>query len=500
MTHRWIAIAACLSALAGCSRLEGMAERYRAERMVWEAQKRETKLRIGKATPDSVTLLRIRDAYQTLRHTFQPPFLAGSGPEVEKLRQEIAHQVGIAELTASRTALVAHRPDLAEESARWVKSIAGSDTALAREADVGTVMALRGMRRFDEAIALMKEMLNRYPPAAPRSPDQEDAILNVPDAIVELRSETADSSLVGRDRAYAAAYYRRLLASHPSPYLESQVRARLSRTLLEMGDAPGAFAEVTALRGLVQKTPGLRPLEPEILYTEARIRGLQKDYANALSLYDNVVKMHPTSPFASRSLLDAAVISERMGDRNGAIARYRAILEGPKPDEGIAPVAMYRMAMVKDQAGDWEGAKQILESIPTQYPRSRAGVESPFAIVEHYSRARQTDAAKAALLKAIDTYRSMLGSDTVSAYATVYRWNILRAYTALGRSTEALETVDDMAQNDRGAPITAEALFQGAQIARAVGDKAKSDSYLERIAAEYPNSPRAGAIRKYLSK
>jgi TolA-binding protein len=158
------------------------------------------------------------------------------------------------------------------------------------------------------------------------------------------------------------------------------------------------------------------------------------------------------------------------------------------------------MAMVKEQMGNWEEAKQLLESIPTQYPRSRAGVEAPFAIVEHYVRSRQPDAAKAALLKAIDTYRTLIQLDTVSAYATVYRWNTLRAYSALGRWKEALATVDEMAVNDRGAPITSEALFQGAQIARTNGDKAKSDAYLQRILLEYPSSPRAGPIRKFLSQ
>src|SRR5258705_10658541 len=96
------------------------------------------------------------------------------------------------------------------------------------------------------------------------------------------------------------------------------------------------------------------------------------------------------------------------------------------------------MAMVMDQIGRWEDAKQVLEGIPTQYPRSRAGVEAPFAIVEHYNRARQPDAATAALAKAIDTYRVLIRQDTGSASATVYRWNTLRAQPAPGGATEAL--------------------------------------------------------------
>jgi len=496
--RRAFACISCLALLAGCSRMDGMATRYRAERMVWEAQRQETRLRIGHAVPDSATLLRIRAEYQKLRQTFAPPFLAGSGRDVESLRGDIARQVGLAELAASRTALYAHRPELALESARWVASIAAADTGLGRQADMAAVMALRGMRRYDEAVAAMRAMLDRYPPVPPPSPEQEDQILSMPDAIIDLHVQVGDSASIGSDRAYAIAYYRRILSGSPPPFLESQVRARLSRTLLETGDANAAFEEVGALRTLVQRTPALQYLEPELLYSEARIRGMQKDYKSALPLYDAVVKAHPASPFAARSLLDAAIIAERVNDPDGAIARYRAIVTQPKSDPAIAAVASYRMAMVEDQMGKWDDAKQMLETIPLKFPKSRAGVEAPFAIVEHYTRARQTDAAKAALLKAVDTYRSMIGRDSGSAYATVYRWNILRAYAALDRWKDALATVDEMAERDRGAAITAEALFQGAQIARSKGDKSKSDAYLQRIMLEYPKSPRAAFVQKYL--
>ncbi len=496
---RFLALA-LLALAAGCSQIEGMTTRYRVERMIWEARREETRLRIGKAAPDSATMLGIRAAYQKPRFAFRPPFIEGSGKTVERLRRDIARQVGAAELTASRSALFAHRPDLALESARWVASIAEADTGLGREADLATAMALRGLRRYDEAIATMRAMLDRYPPAEPPSPDQEDQILAVPDGIAELRAEMGDSASARGDQAYAAAYYRRILARHPSPFLESQVRARLSRTLLEMGDADGALAEVRALRRILPATPALQSLEPELLYSEARIRGMQKDYKEALSLYDAMVKAYPASPFAGRALLDAAILAERMNDDAGAVARYRAILARPKPDPGIAPVAAYRMAMVKDQMGNWAEAKQLLETIPMRYPKSRAGIEAPVAIVEHYNRSHLPDAAKAALVKAVDTYRTMIAQDSASAYATVYRWNILRAYTSLKRWKDALATVDLMADKDRGAPITAEALFQGAQIARMNGDNAISTKYLQNIVLEYPESPRAAPIRDFLQK
>ena len=497
----WIlAAAGTLVIFAGCARYEGMDVLYRAERMGWHAGREERRLTMRKLAPDSATLLRVRAEYARLRATFRPPFIDGSGENVDRLRRDIAREVGAAELTAGQKALLAHRPDLALESARWVGSIAGADSSLHREADFAVATALRALKRYDEAILTMRAVLDRYPPVPPPTPDREDQILGVPDAIIQLRSEMGDSEGVRREQAAAVAYYRAILDRKPPPYLESQVRARLSRTLIEMGQGEAAFAEVTILRRLVSATPGLRSLEPELLYSEARIRGMAKENKAALDLYDLVVMTHPLSPFAARSLLDAAVICERTSDRAGALARYNALLSRPKLDPALAPVATFRMAMVKDQMGNWPEAKQALESIPLQYPQSRGAVEAPFAIVDHYMRSGEREEGKRSLANAVNIYRAMIARDTSSAYGPIYRWNILRAYAALQRWSDALTVVDEMAEKDRGEPITAEALFQGARIARTAGNKSKSDSYLQRIMLEYPTSQFAGPVRKLLSK
>jgi TolA-binding protein len=113
-------------------------------------------------------------------------------------------------------------------------------------------------------------------------------------------------------------------------------------------------------------------------------------------------------------------------------------------------------------------------------------------------RLGQREDGKRSLVNAVETYRAMIARDPTSAYCPIYRWNILRAYTALQRWNDALAAVDDMADKDRGAPITAEALFQGARIARTAGNKAKADIYLQRIILEYPESQFAGPVRKLL--
>ena len=493
-----ILLAGTLVFVVGCSDLGGMATRYRVERMFWQAQREEARLRLDKARPDSTTLLKIHDAYARLRATFRPPFVKGTGDTSTRLRAEIARQVGMAELTSARFALQARRPDVAQEQAKWVASVAEADTGLHREADFMLVSTLQAQRKPDEAIAVMYGMLDRYRPIPPSGYGSEDRILSVPDGIIAIREAMGDSAGVRRERARVIAYYRGVLGSSPPPLLQAQVGGRLARMLIEAGRPAEAFAEVAALRRLASATPALGMLQPDLIYTEARIREMVGDEQAALELFDLVLMTYPDSRYASNSLLDSGALLERKGNRKEALDRYRAIYDRPNVDPDAGSIAAFRAAMVNDQMGKWVEAKQILERIPIQYPRSRAAVEAPFAIAEHYIRAREGEATKAALLRAVDAYRGMIAQDTASVYATACRWNIVRAYAGLQRWNDALTAIDQMAILDRGLPVTAQALVEGARISYTLGNRARSDAYLRRLTLEYPGTPVAEAARQIL--
>jgi len=495
-----VLLAGTLLFAAGCSDLGGMATRYRAERMHLQAQREEARLTVGKARPDSTTLLKIHDAYSRLRATFKPPFVKGTSDVAKRLNAEITRQVGGAELTGARFALQARRPDLALEHARWVASIAEADTGLHRQADFISVGALRAQRKFEDAIQVMRGMLQRYRLIPPPSYDREDQLLSVPDGIVGVREEMGDSAGARRERAQTVEYYRGVLKASPPPILQAQVRARLARTLIEMGDAASASGEVTTLRRMVSATPALKDLEPEIMYTEARVTSMGKDTKGALELYDLVLMTYPHSRFAPKALFDSGILLERLMDREGALARYRAVYDRPNADEALAPIASFRAAMVKDQMGKWAESKQMLEGIPVRFPHSRAAIQAPFAIVEHYSRAGQGDAVKASLLKAVDVYRGLIASDTTSVYCAAFRWSILRAFAGLERWNDALAAVDEMVAKDRGILATAQALVEGAKISSALGDKARSDMYLQYLVTDFPSSPVAAQARKLLKE
>ena len=290
-----ILLAGMLVFAVGCSNLGGSATRYRVERMYLQAQREQTRLELDKSLPDSTRLLKIHDAYARLRATFRPPFVEGTGDAAKRLRAEIVRQVGMAELTSAQFALKARRSDLALEQARWIASIAAADTSLHREADFMIVAALQGLRRPDEAIAMLYGMLDRYQPLSPSRYDREDAILSVPEAIISLRSAMGDSAAARKDRGRAIEYFRAVLKTGPPPLLEAQVRAKITRSLIELGRPAEAYTEVSALRRLVSSAPELKSVEAEILYSEARIRSMGREPTAALDLFDLVVMMYPNS-------------------------------------------------------------------------------------------------------------------------------------------------------------------------------------------------------------
>jgi tetratricopeptide (TPR) repeat protein len=490
-----------LLALTGCGNLGTLATRYRAEKALWQAQREEARLRLAGAHPDSASLARLRERYANLRTRFPVPPSAEAGTRAERIRVDIIRILGNAELTGARLAMLARQPKDALARARWVAVTAERDSFLSREADLRVVDALQALGRYDEAVDTMWVMVDRYPPVPPRTAQEEDPILKMPGLITALHMELGDSAAARRDRRRSVDYYERLLAAQPPPLLEAQVRTLAVETQLALGDRKGALGTLAEFERLVANTPGLQERKAEVLFAKGSVQAMPGgDPKAALATYDRIVKEYPKSPYAARALVESGVTLERRGNLREALARYRQAVEKYAGDAVTGPIALFRSAMLMDQLGDWAGAKQDLESIPVHFPESRAALEAPFAIVAHYGRSGEGAAMRAALLRAVETYRGLIARDTTSVSNVTIRWNIARCYAALDRSKDALSVIDEMSRKDRRSPLTAVALRQGAELAEGIGDPARARAYLEQFLLYYPKAPDAAKVRAKLEK
>ena len=490
----WVTVALVVS---GCGDAVRLAARYRAEQMTHGAERAEREARLGQARPDSATLLRLRDNYLAVRRAIPPPYRRPSDAPGALVPLTLLRAVGAAELQGVRLALQAGRADLALEQAEWLSAHAEGDILTRRKADFAAMGALRQLGRFDETIARMHQMLERYQLFAPQAGGEEDAMLSVPELMVNLRREQGDEAGAAKELEYSVAYYQKTLREARPPALEAQVRSLLTRAYLEQGNTTAALAELSALDKLAASTPEFKSIEPEVHYSRARIRSLvDKTPDEAIRLLDRVAADYPTSPFGARALLESAVLNERHKRVEPALDRYRAVLNLYPSDLRVAPVALFRQAMLEEQRGNWDDAKPMLESIPVKYPASKAAAEAPITIALRYAAKRDKPAAMAALSRAIQTYDELISIDSTSVFTTLYRWNKLRCQVPLGKWQDGLHTVDEMLVKDKGHPYTAQALIEASRIAKSHGQPERGAVYLQRYLEDYPKSPLADRVRK----
>jgi tetratricopeptide (TPR) repeat protein len=300
--------------LSGCGDSSLRAVRYRAEQLLWHADLVESAVRLRDETPDSTTLLGLRAPYLDVAKKVEIPQVPPSASKEEReVARDVMRLVGNADLQAARLAVQANRPDLGIENMKRVQAMAGDDTLMLRRADFFLVGTLRQYRKYEEAVALMKTMLERYPPIAPQTSKDEDAILAIPEAIVRLYRDLNDSTRAEAALNDAGAYYRRVLSTPHTPLLDAQVRARLIRVELEQGDWNAGLRDVEILRRVASASPSLKDLEPEIRYSEAKLHMMHSGKENpneSLAMFDKVAKDFPRSPFAGRALMDAATLLE----------------------------------------------------------------------------------------------------------------------------------------------------------------------------------------------
>ncbi|HET9253328.1 MAG TPA: tetratricopeptide repeat protein, partial [Candidatus Eisenbacteria bacterium] len=428
--------------------------------------------------------------------------LRSDDPRTVALHRDVTRILASAEIQGARLALRAKRPELAIEAAQRVAASAGTDSLIARRADFFLVATYREMGREEDAIALMREILKRYQPLPAARPGEEDALLSVPQAIMSMRRDMQDAQGLSVAAREAVAYYRSLLRSPRPAELESQIRARLVRVLLELGDYADGSRELNALQALVDRTPSLAGLKPEVQYSEAKVEAMRSARSNpdrAIKLLEDFARDYPRAPQAARARFEAAVLLEGGGKRREALERYKAVAESYPDDKEVTPTAVFRRAMLEEGFQNWDVSKNLLESIPLLYPDTRAALEAPLAVVNRYVRAGDRNAANAALERAVETYGKLVARDTLSSYTPLYRWNIYLCQVSLTKWKDALQTVDDMARMHPEHPIVAQALLEGAKLANRNKDRVTASRFLSRFLVLFPNSPLIPDVRRELA-
>jgi tetratricopeptide (TPR) repeat protein len=492
-------VVGAILAVTGCGGAE-QAALYRAEKLLYEARKAETEVRLSNAHPDSITLLRVRAEYLKVRESSPGPYKIEGDLHSRVRTISMIRTIGAGEASGVRLALEAKRADLALATAERLQVEAASDTSTSRQAAFMAVAAYQGLRRYEDAIAQMKKILTLYRPMPP-PPKGEDPVIVIPEAIVNLRRNLGDEEGAAREMRFAVDYYQRELEKTPYRAVEAQLRARLLRTYLELSQVGRALEETNKLERLIMATPSLRSMLAEVAFAKGKIKAtIDKDPGDGIAILDRIATDFPDSPFAPRGLFEAGTHLEKVGNLRGAQERYESILQRFPAAPEVAALSLYRLAMVHEKMGDWGKAKVTFESVPVRYPRSSAAAEAPVAVIQHYMREGQKSAAQRYFSKALITYRGLIARDSSGELAPLFRVKMFQIYAAGRDSNGVYKITEEMLQNDPKHPYTAQILLQAARFAKEFGNVPRGLAYLRRFLQDFPRSPVVADVRREIKE
>ncbi|HEU4724550.1 MAG TPA: tetratricopeptide repeat protein [Candidatus Eisenbacteria bacterium] len=493
------ALAAALL-LAGCGNAD-RAQLFRAEKLLYDARKAEDEVRLAGKRPDSTTALRLRANYLKVRTLVPGPYNLNQPEEKREVAMSTLRAVGVAEAAGVRLALEARRADLALEAAERLQTAGAADTATARQAAFMALAAYQGLRRYEDVVAQMKRILATYPPLPPGPNGEEDPVLGLPAAIVNLRRGLGDEAGAARELRGALEYFEGLLARPMPPVLEAQVRARILRANLELNQAGRALQEANALERLVASTPSLRHMMAEIAFAKGKIKtGIDADPSEGIGILERVAMDFPQSPLAPRAIFEVGASFERRTKYQSALERYQEILKRFPYAADVAPLALYRIGIVQEKMEDWGAAKSTFESIPVRYPRSTSAAEAPIAVIQHFMREGRKTVAQQYMTRAIGIYRELVKRDSTGEVTPLFRVKMFQLSAAQGDSNGVYAVTEEMLRSDPKHPYTAQILIEASRAAKGYGNPSRAAVYLRRFLREFPKSPLAGQVQQELRR
>ncbi len=258
-------------------------------------------------------------------------------------------------------------------------------SVLEAEADMIRVDALRGMARWEEALAALDAHLQKWP----NGPRAAEVLFKKAEAMEHARPGT-DSRLPGPD---VIALYRRVWSEAPlEPWADragerlEQIAAALpapeaatvrTRTAAELVARGNVFLdrsrnqEAEVAYGAALAAPGLNgDLECKARYARAQAVWKERQRPRAAPLYDEAevaCARAGNRDLHAKALYNGARSYASTGNRDAANARF-ARIETEHADHSYADDARIRMAELATDAGDDAGAAKILAEVPTRYP------------------------------------------------------------------------------------------------------------------------------------
>jgi len=266
----------------------------------------------------------------------------------------------------------------------------------------------------------------------------------------------------------------RFVADYPDDRRAGQALLLLGRARLALGDAQSAL-EAFRRAQRIEPPPG-RPLEAHFWEAEALVA--LKRFAEALPVYDGIVRTDAASALAPDALYGFAWCQRELGQHEAAAAALKQFLWA-WPDHPLAPPATLGLARALVEAKRVPEALPLLAGFAQQYPASRLAADAQY--LAGWAKLASGDARAG-----LTDLRAFVQAHPGHAEAPAARRLITKTLATYGDREELLEAYKGLMEQE---PATADALYDAATIAgRLARAKDRSEAW-KALREQFPEHP-----------
>lgn len=382
------------------------------------------------------------------------------------------------------------------------------DFPFAAEAAVLHGQALLALERFDDAVAVLSDAVEKHP----NHELSDDAAAAGVEAAVRAGAAKvaraaaarfhqrwpqsphlprveffqASAELAEGEHAAAAARFSRVVAAAPEGLLAPAAEFQAAQAAQRAGDAAAAER---GFRAALERTDS--PYRRDALYGLAMVLADAGQYKEAATLLDQYLTEASDAPAASAARLARAHAAFALEDWSRAAALFEQCAQADGAD---AAVAAYWAAKSVLRGGDAAAAAARFAAAQQRFPQSPLAAECAYDHGVALLRAAQLEAAATCFRTVVDTYpRHALWGDALAALASC-EFKLGRTKSAIERCRAFLAGRPNHPQTPAVRSLLADSLYADGQFADAAPVYAEVAQY-----AADPSAARAARTRQALA-
>ena len=274
--------------------------------------------------------------------------------------------------------------------------------------------------------------------------------------------------------ALAARVLERFVTEHPNDSRVPGATLLLGRTALGVG--LGERALETFRKAQRMSLPAERTLEARLWEGEALFR--LKRYVEARTVFDDVLKSDPASPYAPEALYGLAWTELESRRHDAAAKHFRDLIAG-YPQHALVPSAALYLARTLVDAKRYGEATPLLVEFPTKYPTHALRPDAQYFL--GLARVRGGDAKTG-----VADLRAFLEANPKHELAPLARRLVGDTLARVGDRDDLLATYQARMSES---PPTPEGLYEAAQIAGRLGRAKEQEAAWRRVRKDFPDSP-----------